>query len=559
MSPAFRTPHRTSRRWTRLLAFLAIVAILVPVGVAAAKAPNAANPGPTVDLQILDVSDWHGQLDPFNGVGGAAALATYFAMDRAEVDNTITLTAGDDFGATPALSAFFDDEPAVLAQRLMGIDVNTFGNHSFDSGIDYLQNLIDLAGSSSAPGEPYEYVVANLENRDLALTGVADYKIFKLKGVKVAVIGAVNEEAPGLVFPGRFGITAPTDAVAATMAAREAARDEGANVFISISHKGVTGFDAGGNAQGPLIDFANALTGFTLVIGDHTDVQWSGEINGALVFENRSRGATYSRTRLTLHRGTGAVVSRSHEFVVPTASAVTPDPAVVEMLQPYRVELAALLDGKIGVATDLFPRGGNIERSGEVAIGNLIADAMRLRYGTDFGLTNGGGIRSPLPSSYVPLAGGLDRTAPPPYDLVLGDPYTILPFGNIVVSRSISGAQLWAALENGVSQINPATGLGTDGRFPQISGFRFTFDSTLAAGSRVLTVTRADGTPIPNDGTTYTLALPDFVNSGGDSYATFADGQGVTRDLMADVLRDRIIELATLTPIIDGRIDDIAH
>jgi 5'-nucleotidase len=554
--------HYARRLGLRSVALLAIAALVFPVGLASAKSPNAAVPGPTVDLQVLDISDWHGQLDPLNGVGGAAALSTYFDMERAKVPNTITLTAGDDFGATPALSAFFDDEPAVLAERLMGIDYNTFGNHNFDSGIDYLQNLIDLAGSTdpSVPGEPYEYVVSNLANKEAELDDVADYAIVKLKGVKVAIIGAINEEAPSLVFPGRFGSMTPTDSVQAVMAARARARGEGANVFIAIAHKGVTSFDAAGNAQGPLIEFAEGLQGFDLVVGDHTDVQWSGEINGALVFENRSKGVTYSRTVMKIHRGTGDVVSRTHQFITPTASAVTPDPAVVQMLAPYRVQLAAIMDQKIGVATARFPRGGNVERSGEVAIGNLLADAMRLRYGTDFGFTNSGGIRAPLPSGYVPLNAALDRTDPPPYDLVMGDPYEVLPFGNIVVVREISGAQLWAALENAVSRISPATGLGTDGRFAQISGFRFTFDSTRPAGSRVLTVVETDGTPIPNTASsTYTIALPDFVNTGGDGYTMFADGHGATRELMADVLRDYIIQLGTITPVIDGRIDDVAR
>ena len=540
----------------RSVALLAALALVFPVGLASAKSPNAAIPGPTVDLQVLDISDWHGQLDPINGVGGAAVLASYFEADRAKVANTITLTAGDDFGATPPLSAFFDDEPAVLAERMMGIDYGTFGNHNFDSGIDYLQNLIDLAGSAGAPGQPFHYLVSNLENRDAELDGVADYAIVKLKGVKVAIIGAINEEAPSLVFPGRFGSMTPTDSVEAVMAARARARAEGANVFIAIAHKGVTAFDAAGNAEGPLVDFAEALQGFHLVIGDHTDVQWSGEINGALVFENRSRGVTYSRTNLTIHRGTGAVVSRTHEFVSPVATAVTPDPAIEEMLAPYRAELALIFDEKIGVATDRFPRGGNIERGREVAIGNLVADAMRLRYSTDIALTNGGGLRAALPSSYVPLNPALDRTDPPPYDIVLADAFSVLPFGNIVVVRDVTGAQLWAALENGVSRAVGDT--GTDGRFPQISGFRFTYDTTLAAGSRVLTVVENDGTPIPNSASAmYSLALPDFVNTGGDGYTMFVDGHGATRDVMFVVLAEYIESLGTISPVVDGRIDEV--
>jgi 5'-nucleotidase len=279
-------------------------------------------------------------------------------------------------------------------------------------------------------------------------------------------------------------------------------------------------------------------------------------INNTLVVENRSKGVSYSRTNLRVQPDTGRVISRSNIFITPL-SVVEPDPAIEEMLQPYRDELAERFDEKIAVATGRFPRGGNIERRQEVAIGDLIAESMRSTYGTQLALTNGGGIRSPLPSTYVPQDTTLDRTDPPPYDLVVGDPYTVLPFGNVVVTRDVTGSQLWDALEHGVAAV-AADGSSTNGRFPQIAGFRFVFDSRLAVGSRVLAVTLPDGTAIPDDGTSYSLALPDFLNAGGDGYTMFEDEHGVTRDLMAAVMLEHIRSLGTVSPTVDGRIRNCA-
>jgi 2',3'-cyclic-nucleotide 2'-phosphodiesterase (5'-nucleotidase family) len=543
-----------------LLAIVAVIALLVPLA-----ASVSAKAQPTVDIQFLNVSDWHGQLDPNTpagapAAGGAGVLASYFAQDRAAVANTITLTAGDDFGATQPLAGFFNEEPAVVVQRMMGIQVGTFGNHNFDRGVDHLQQMIDLAGSTdpNVPGKPFQYVASNLNNRDAELSGVADYKIFQLKGVKVAVIGAVNEEAPGLVFPGNFGTITPSDAVAAVNRARDAARAEGAKVFVVITHKGVTGFNTDGSAKGELIDFAKQLQGYHVIFGDHTDVQWSGQINGQLVTENRSKGLTYSRTNLTVLQGSARVVDFKHEFVSPVTTAVTPNAGIAAYLQPLRVELAKVFDGKVAVATGSFPRGGNVERRSENALGNLIADAIRTEYGTQIAFINSGGVRSPLPSTYVPQDPNVNRTTAP-YDIVIGDSYTILPFGNSVVTRDVTGAQLWAALENGVSRINP-DGSGTDGRFPQISGFRFTYDGTRAPGSRVLTVALNDGTPIPNSASfSVTMAAPDFINTGGDGYTMFLDGIATTRELMADVFLGYLEEQGTVTPTLDGRIDNVAH
>jgi 5'-nucleotidase len=516
-----------------------------------------------VEIQLLDVSDWHAQLDPLSGVGGAAVLSSYWRADRAANPNTLTLTAGDAFGASPPLSGFFDEVPAVLAQRMMGFDADTFGNHNFDRGIGHLQRMIDLARAPAGeqPGEPFRYVSANLRNRDDNLRRVEDFEIFEVGGVDVAVVGITNPEAPTLVFPGSFGTIEVTDPVLAAVEARKDALRAGADVFVAITHLGVTGFDGQGNAIGPLVDFARQTGGFDVIFGDHTDVQFEGVINGALVVENRSKGATYSKTTLTVDPRRGRTLDRSNDFVVPSAAAVTPDPAIVAMLQPFRDELAVVFDEPIGVATDTFERGGNIERRMEVPIGNLVSDSMRLRYDTQLAFTNGGGIRAPLPSTHQVQDPSLRRPengfTEGPWDLVVGDAFAVLPFGNSVVTREVTGELLWQILENGVSRVNP-DGTATDGRFPQVSGFRFTFDSTLPARSRVVSVELADGTPIPPDGTVYTLATNDFVNAGGDGYTMLADGQGATRELMATVLQEFIQEQSPITPTVEGRITNLA-
>ena len=546
----------------RLLSVFLILSLLLIPG--ATFAASGVAPRSTTNIQILDISDWHGQLDPQNiggvDIGGAAVLSAYFQTDRAANPNTLTLTAGDAVGATPPLSNYFNDEPAILAMNLMGIQVDTFGNHNFDGGIAHLQDLINLAD--------FQFVSANLQNRDNNLTGVKDFQIFNVGGVKIGIVGITNPEAPTLVFPGSFGTITPTDPVKAALKARNAAKDAGAEIVVVICHLGVTSFDLSGAPAGPLIDFAKAVNKngvkVDLIIGDHTDVQYKGIINGALVLENKSKGVTYAKINLSVDAASHKILSQSATFVVPVASAVTPDPAIVSMLAPYRTQLSQIFDTPIAVATALFPRAGtpSVERSGESALGDLIADSLRLKYGTQLALTNGGGIRASLPSSYAPADHTLRRTsagyaAGPPYDIVIGDVFAVLPFGNTVVTRTVTGTQLWAALENGVSQISSSTCTGADGRFPQISGFKFTFQCSNPVGSRVLSVSLTDGTPIPADSTTYTFVTNNFVNAGGDFYSVLNDGQGTTRENMFDVTLEYIQSLGTITPTLDGRITKV--
>jgi 5'-nucleotidase len=568
------------------LALVILVALVLPASALAAKPPAP----PPVTIQVLNVSDWHGNLDPVGNLGGAWNLSARWQQDRL-AGATLTLTAGDDFGAAPPLSGFFDEAPAVKGERLMGIQVNTFGNHNFDRGLVHLQSMIDLAGAptdADHPGAPFHYVAANLQNLKANLTGVDPVEYFNVGGAKVAVIGIVNEEAPTLVSPGNFGTMVVTNGAVAANKYAQVARSAGANAVFVITHKGVEGLSP--SAHGPLIDFANALTPglVDVVFGDHTNIQYSGTVNGALVLENLSFGQSYAKTSVTVQPGHGGGVSSSStSFVSPGPSGAlgsnntsctggSPaapycDQAIVDMLVPYRTLLSAALDGVIGATALPFDRGGNIERRQEVALGDLVADGMRATYGTDFGYMNSGGIRSQFPAcAYQPSDHTLNRAnyavdhvtitacagygSATPYDLVKGDVYTVMPFGNNVLTRTVTGIQLWQMLENGVSKFDSG-GANAQGRFPQVSGFKFTFRYDLATGcsgsetapvtwicapSRVTSVSWADGTPIPYDSTTYSVATIDFVNNGGDSYFMLVDGHGVTRDRDANVFLDYV-------------------
>ena len=575
---------RASRRGSLAIALFALFGLIIPAGVFAAKPP----PPPPVNLQILNVSDWHANLDPVGTIGGAWNISARWAADRAaHVGPTLTLTAGDDFGASPPLSSFFNEEPSIQAQRLMGIQVNTFGNHNFDKGVAHLQQMVDLAaapstGTSGAhPGQPFRYVATNLQNLAANLTRVDPVAYFTYDKLKVAVLGIVNEEAPTLVTPGNFGTLTITDGVAAATKYATVARKAGANVVIVITHKGFQTLTP--TQTGPLVDFASALPAglVDVVIGDHTNVEGKGTApNGVLYHENLSFGNGYAKTLLNVQPGKGGTVnSKSATFVSPgPAGALSSnntscgsltfcDQNIVDMLVPYRVALAAALDGVIATTTLPFDRGNNVERRKEVPLGDLIADGIADIYDVQIGFMTGGGIRSQFPAcAYQPVDHTLDRAnwnashtsvvacpgynSTAPYDVVIGDVYSVLPFGNNILTRSVTGIQLWQALENGVSKCpNPLTDVDPvtcQGRFPQVSGIKFTFDVGNATGcagtevnpgatwacvpSRVCTVTLANGTPIAYDSTTYTMAITDFTNAGGDSYFMLADGQGATRD-----------------------------
>lgn len=527
------------------------MALSVCFGVAQAQPPEP------VEVRFISISDWHGQVEPLSifgegTFGGAAELSTFFQMERDDNPNTLTLTAGDAFGASVPLSSFFDEKPAVQSLNLMGLDVDTFGNHNFDRGIDHLQQMIDLA--------EFQYVSANLRNRDENLAGVKDFEIFDLGGVKVGVIGITNPEAPTLVFPGSFGTIEVTDPVSAANKAKAQARRAGAKVLVAITHLGVTGFDDDGNPFGPLIDFASNVGGFDIIFGDHTDVEFSGVINNALVVENRSKGRTYARVDLSVDPRNGRIIDRSVEFIEPFSDQVLPDPQIVELLDPLREELNSLLSVVIGQSSVAIPRadecGQSAGRICESLVGDVTTDALRTTYDTDFAITNSGGLRAELtcptfddPTDFCPPKTGQD------FDITDGKVLTVLPFGNVSATLTVDGALLKEYLENGVSRMPQA-----DGRFPQVSGLCFVYDIDAPAGDRVISANRQteDGscTGAAIDLTSFssfTLAINDFIASGGDGYPVVTD-RIVTRNFMDQDVANHIADNSPIMPEIQGRI-----
>jgi hypothetical protein len=249
----------------------------------------------------------------------------------------------------------------------------------------------------------------------------------------------------------------------------------------------------------------------------------------------------------TVATGAGPVNAQVRIRITPADAA----PGVAGSTTNFSVDNR--IDRVIGVASVLFPHTLNDMGTSEMALGDLVTDALRLRYGVQVALQNGWGVREPLPSSYAPADTTLRRTGAgyasgPPYDLVTGDLYLMLPFGNRVVTRTVTGSQIWLALENGVSAY-PANNNG----FPQISGINFTFKVSNPPGSRVLSVTLLGGGAILNNATNYTFATNNFVNNGGDGYGMLNDGMGTVREVLAQAVADHVESLSTISPTVGGR------
>jgi 2',3'-cyclic-nucleotide 2'-phosphodiesterase (5'-nucleotidase family) len=306
-----------------------------------------------------------------------------------------------------------------------------------------------------------------------------------------------------------------------------------------------------------------------------------------LVTENRSKGIRFTRVRLVIGPGHQGVVYQTADFHKPFDIGVTPNAAILAKINGLNAQLAPIFNTKVGDSTVAIPRGdacaagtGRTDgRACESLIGDLVTDAIRSAYGTDFAITNSGGLRADLTCP----AGAADPNSgdfcpaslyPVPnagkWPITRGQVLGVLPFGNVSATLTNNGAELKDYLETAVSAL-PATG---NGRFGQVSGLCFTFnvEGTAASfsggfvvpgtGNRVLGAVRqaangsCTGAAISfSSGINYSLTTNDFTASGGDSYPNFRSRMS-TQDTLDQDLADYIGAApgGVISPAIQSRI-----
>ncbi len=551
------------------------------------------------EITILDISDYHGQLTPLSeaadnlaapgvsaafAIGGSAFLKPWFDLYRSEAPNgSLTIAAGDSVGATPPISNFFGDTPTIEIMNMMGFSADGLGNHNFDRGSAYLRNtLIPLAN--------FPYVSANVVDPATSDPPAewSKSQVFTLGGVKVALVGFTNDDAPTLVSPDAFSPFIVKNSLTEVNKRAGQLRKQKIPVVVAIGHLGATAGTLTA-PTGPLIDLANGVTNVDAVIGDHTDFQVLTTLgNGVLVTENRSKGVRFTRVRLVFDTSTNSVIYKTADFHKPWDIGVTPDPAIKAKIDDLNAQLAPIFNTVVGQSTVIIPRadacttatGRTDGRACESLIGDLVTDAIRSQYGTDFALTNSGGLRADLTCPAGPVDPNANDFCPPSlypvpnaglYPITRGQVLGVLPFGNVSATLTINGAELKDYLETAVSSLPNVT----NGRFGQVSGLCFTFDiqatpisftsaptAIPGTGSRVLSAVRqaADGSctgePISFDsGVTYTLTTNDFTASGGDGYQNFRS-RITTRDILDQDLADYLgsVPGGVVSPVIQGRI-----
>lgn len=505
---------------------LMLAAMLLAMAFPVAAAPR----GDTVEVQILALNDFHGNLEPPAGssgrigtinAGGVEYLATHIDNLRAQNPNTVVVSAGDLIGASPLISALFHDEPTIEAFNLIGLDYNAVGNHEFDEGAAELLRMQNggchptdgcLDGDGFA-GADFQFLAANVVNTDSGKTIFPPYAVENFRGTKVAFIGMTLEGTPTIVTPsGVAGLTFLDEADAANALVQELKRRQVETIVVLI-HEG--GVQAGGDynscvgISGPIVDIVNRLDdAVDAVISGHTHNAYNCVIDGKLVTSAASFGRLVTKVDLTIDRKSGDVVQMQADNKIVTRD-VPLDARLTALVQRYGTLAAPFANRIIGTITADITRTAN--PAGESALGDVIADSQ-LPATTPVGFgeaviafMNPGGIRADLTYTNS-TAGEADG------QVTYNEIFTVQPFGNSLVTMSLTGAQIDTLLEQQFD--NPAVG---QNRILQVSnGFTYTWTASAPTGDKVSNI-MLNGVPI-DPAATYRVTVNSFLADGGDNF-----------------------------------------
>ena len=489
-------------RISRASVALVAVASLGVAGVGLGSAAAGGGPQPpiiqdksSVEVQILALNDFHGNLLPPSGssgrvgtvdAGGAEYLATHVKTLEQTNRNSIVVSAGDLIGASPLLSSLFHDEPTVEAMNNIGLDLNAVGNHEFDEGTDELLRMqnggchpVDgcLDGDGFG-GADFEFLAANVVSEATGKTLFAPYSIQNFTGAKVAFIGMTLEGTPNIVSPSGvagFDFLDEADTVNALV---PDLKRRGVEAIVVLIHEGglPTSLNINGcnGVSGPIVDIVNRLDDeVDLVISGHTHQPYVCTIDGKPVTSAFSFGRVVTDIDMKVDRAKKDVTSVMINNRIITRD-VAKDPAVTSLITRYNAVAAPIANRPIGTITADLTQ--TFDASRENTMGNVIADAqLAATAGSGVGnavmaFMNPGGVRAALTFASSPVGEG-DGV------VTYGEAFTVQPFGNSLVTMTLTGAQIEAVLEQQFCGLNDGTALKV--LLPS-AGIHYTWDTVLA-------------------------------------------------------------------------------
>ncbi|MGQ7462513.1 cell surface ecto-5'-nucleotidase Nt5e [Streptococcus suis] len=506
----------------------------------------------TVEAVIIHTNDVHGRIleDERSGVIGDAKAAAVIDEERAKVENTIVVDAGDAFQGLPISNSTKGEDRANIMNEV-GYDAMAVGNHEFDFGMEQAIKYKETLNFPLLSANTYVDGARVFE-----ASTIVD-KTPTVVGDEFVVIGVTTPETATKTHPKNVeGVTfadpiTEVNKVIDEVEARALADNRVYNNYIILAHLGVdstTPVEWRGSTLAQALSENSKLAGKRVIVIDGHSHTVEATTYGTNVTYNQTGSYLNNIGKVTLK--SNQLLGEASLISAAEANTVTPnakiEALVAEIQAKYEAENAQVVIENSSV--ELNGERSNV-RVRETNLGNAVTDAIYAYGQTGFSnkislaVTNGGGLRATIAKDQP---------------VTKGDIIAVLPFGNIVSQITVTGQQIQDMFTKSLSstlQTNSETGelildengmplFEASGGFLHISGATVLYDPTLPVEDRVLVI----GILNPETGEydaldlekTYYLATNDFLAAGGDGYTMLggAREEGPSMDsVFADYLK----------------------
>ena len=522
---------------------------------AAALAISSQMAASEYKLNIIHINDLHSRIESisrFNGTcdseseaegkcfGGVARVATKIDELRnslsAAGENYIVLDAGDQFQGSLMYTTYKGAVEAEFMEKI-GFDAMAVGNHEFDDGPSALAKFVDMVSFPIVSGN------LDLDRSELLRDRIENHVVLEVGGEKIGIVSALATDTSETSSPGpNVGFHDEIASLTDDAAMLEAA---GVNKIIALTHVGL-----------PLdLGIAAAVGGIDAVVGGHSHTYLSAsdpDAEGEYPIWVESAGGNrvpvvqaFAYSKYVGHLvlefdAEGALLGAEGDTILLDAS-VEPNAEIAARVAELAGPIEELKSRVVASAESKVEGDRSVCRVEECAMGNLVADAMlesTMDQGVDIAIQNGGGLRASFDEG----------------EITMGDVLAVLPFQNTVATFDATGQTIIDALENGVSQVE-----AVKGRFPQVSGLKYTWDPSVAPGEgriqEVLVMSDGEWAPIDADAV-YQVVSNNYMRQGGDGYKMFSTAENAYDygPNLEDVVADYLAAKSPYEPYTDGRI-----
>ncbi len=470
-------------------------------------------------IDVLEITDFHGSLVKSGKNIGIANLVGELKKLKSANRNTILVSAGDNYQGS-AESNLLYGKPVSACFKEAGVTLSAIGNHEFDWGAGRIPGWAADGG--------FTFLAANIYERQTnqPVTYARPYQIVDIGGVKVGFIGLTTPETAWKTNPENVKDVEFRDPVATLAQYIPIVRAAGADIVIALTHMGGAQ-DKAGVISGEAAELAK-VPGLDGILAGHSHdmiVGKAGNVPYVMAYYNgRSVGRLSFIVAKDQPKMVASQASLDHLFL--RQNSLQEDEVTKTIFNQYLDQVKPILSEKIGEArVDLVH-----DTKGPSLMGEWACDIMRQLTGAQIGMQNGGGLRVSLDKG----------------DLTVGDLYRLMPFDNTLVTADLTGAQIRAAVENGLG--NPQVGY-----FGQVTGLLVTYDLGKPFGQRIVTITLENGQPLdPNQ--LYSVVANDFMFAGGDNYTALQKGQQIkdTGIPVRDAMIDYVKRLKVIAPVYRG-------